>query len=374
MAGLYLHIPFCKQACFYCDFHFSTDRYHIDEVIASMQQEMELRSGFITGPVETIYFGGGTPSLIPGQLLEALMQTVRSNFRVADNPEVTLEANPDDLSPRKLDELRRAGINRLSIGVQSFRDDLLRYLNRAHSADAARQSLADSRAAGFQNISIDLIYALPGLASESWRQTMMEALAFQPEHISAYALTIEDRTVFGHWQKKGRLKAVSEEEAADQFEMMQEVFASGGYEHYEISNFARPGFYSRHNTSYWLQEPYLGIGPSAHSYDGTQRVVNIRSNAGYTKAVAMGTPEAETELLTHENKINEYILTRLRTRWGCDLRNLRDTYSDELLDRCGSVIRSHLEHGVLTLSGDILQLTKKGMLVADRVAEDLMKG
>lgn len=374
MAGLYLHIPFCKQACYYCDFHFSTDKRHIDEVISAMQHELELQKDFLSAPLETIYFGGGTPSVLGNEHLEALLRTARDLFPVAADPEITLEANPDDLFPAKLEQLRGLGINRLSIGVQSFRDDILQYLNRAHGAEAARRCLRESRAAGFQNISLDLIYAIPGLDTAMWMDTLKEALSFQPEHISLYSLTIEDRTVFGNRKKKGKLHAVEEELAARQFEVMQEVLMAEGYEHYEISNFARPGFYSRHNTSYWFQEPYLGIGPGAHSFEGSRRLNNIRNNALYAKSLAEAKLPAEVEWLSPENKINEYIITRLRTQWGCNLRTLRDQWQDDLLARRGPLIERYREGGLLTLSGDVLRLTRKGMLLADRLTEDLMKG
>jgi oxygen-independent coproporphyrinogen-3 oxidase len=312
--------------------------------------------------------------LLPARLLQALMSAIRSNFNLVSSPEITLEANPDDLSQGNLDKLREAGINRLSIGVQSFQDNLLNYLHRAHSAEVARRCLIYSREAGFQNISLDLIYAIPGLDAEMWKATLLEALSFRPEHISAYALTIEDRTVFGNWKKKGKLRSVSDDEAAVQFEIMQEVLGSAGYEQYEISNFALTGFQSRHNTSYWLQKPYLGIGPSAHSFDGKRRIINVRSNAGYAKAIAAGAPEAEIEELTEENKANEYILTRLRTKWGCDMHTLRDTLGYDLLAGRGVTIQRYQELGLLDVSDNILLLTKKGMLLADRITEDLMKG
>jgi oxygen-independent coproporphyrinogen III oxidase len=372
MAGLYLHIPFCKQACFYCDFHFSTDKHHVGEMAEAMLREMELRKDFLTEPLETIYFGGGTPSLLPEGLLQSLLRKTSTLFQVAAQPEITLEANPDDLTSHKLEALRSAGINRLSIGIQSFRPDLLRYLNRAHDADMARRSLTASRAAGFKNISLDLMYALPGLTPGMWMETLTEALSFQPQHISAYGLTVENRTVFGNWLKKGKLQAVEEDVAAQQFEMLQDVLTTGGYEHYEISNFALPGFRSQHNSSYWLQKPYLGIGPSAHSYDGQRRFINVSSNALYTRALTEGRLPAEVEKLSTANKVNEFILTRLRTAWGCDLGTLRSEFHDDLRARCRPALERYLEQGLVTVSGDVLRLTKKGKLVADSVIEGLI--
>jgi len=371
MAGLYLHIPFCKQACHYCDFHFSTDRQHLETVLSAMRKELLLQRDFLNEPLETIYLGGGTPSLLPNDKLEALLSEIRKHYPLSGAPEITLEANPDDLSPGKLAELHKVGVNRLSIGVQSFEEGILRYLNRAHGPEAAHACLRESRAAGFTNISLDLIYAIPGLSLSQWKETLEQALSYLPEHISSYALTIEDRTVLGHWQKKGKLRVVDEELAAQQFEMMQRMLEEAGYEHYEISNFARPGFYSRHNTSYWLQRPYLGIGPSAHSYDGLRRLINVRNNAAYTRSIEAGKLPHELEWLTPENKINEYILTRLRTKWGCDLDALREL-GDDLMTRCGVLLKRYDAQGLITVSNGTVLLTKRGMLLADQLTEDLM--
>lgn len=374
MAGLYFHIPFCKQACYYCDFHFSTDIHHRDELLLAMVKEMELRRNFLAEPVETLYFGGGTPSLLPDEMLKELLQRTRALFSVKEGAEITLEANPDDLSLNKLKALRSAGINRLSIGIQSFHPDILRYLHRVHDAEAARRCLQESREAGFQNLSLDLIYAIPGQDLALWEETLKEALAFRPAHLSAYALTIEEKTVFGNWKKRGKLRAVSEDLAARQFERLQEILADQGYEHYEISNASLPGCHALHNSNYWLQRPYLGIGPSAHSYDGSRRIINIQNNALYVKALADDRMAAETETLTSENKINEYILTRLRTRWGCDMKLLQEELGDDLRARCGTVIRRYQEQGLLETSGPVLTLTRKGMLLADEVTEDLLLG
>ncbi len=372
MAGIYLHIPFCKQACHYCDFHFSTDSRGSEEMVSAMVRELDLRKDFLSGPVQTIYWGGGTPSLLPAELLERLMGNIREQFKVAPDAEVTLEANPDDLDPAKLRQLRLAGINRLSLGIQSFSDELLRFLNRAHDADSARRCISLSRDAGFSNLSVDLIYGITGLDPELWRGTLEEIMQHKPEHLSAYALTIEERTVFGSRLKKGQLNPPDEADVAGQFETMVGVLEENGYEHYEISNFSLPGFHSRHNSNYWKQVPYLGIGPSAHSYDGMRRFMNIRNNARYVRSLADGILPMETEVLTRENKVNEYILTRIRTSWGCDLRELRDVLADDLLTRCAGVLDRYERLGLLVLSGDVLRLTGKGKLLADRITEDLM--
>ena len=372
MPGIYFHIPFCKQACHYCDFHFSTDRRGHEEMVTAMVHELELQQSFLSGPVETVYFGGGTPSILTSDQLGKVIETARSRFDILPDAEITLEANPDDLSRNKLQELRHLGVNRLSIGIQSFRNEVLAFLHRAHNAESAIRCLDESREAGFSNISLDLIYGIPGLGLNEWEATLQEALRFQPAHLSMYALTIEERTVFGNWAKRRKLIPTEEETVARQFELMQDVLEGAGYDHYEISNFCLPGRHSRHNSSYWLQQAYLGIGPSAHSYDGTRRYSNISNNARYVKAIGQNQIPAETELLSRENKINEYILTRLRTRWGCDLDWLRRELQDDLLIRHGERIAKYVDMGLLTIQDNVLQLSRKGRLLADQITEDLL--
>lgn len=372
MAGLYIHIPFCKQACYYCDFHFSTDTKGQNEMVGALIQEIALQKAFLTSPLRSIYFGGGTPSLIHTKNLERILAAVRSTFFVASNAEITLEANPDDLSPERLRDLRTLGIHRLSIGIQSFNDNILKYLHRVHDAASAHQCLNDSAEAGFDNISLDLIYAIPGLGLDEWLRTLNQALHYRPNHLSSYALTIEDKTVFGNWWKKGRFSVVGEESAAQQFESLQFTMENAGYEHYEISNFCRPGFHSRHNSSYWMQDHYLGIGPSAHSYDGGRRFFNIRNNALYMKSISEGRIPASIEVLTPQDQINEYILTRLRTQWGCDLQVLDKELGDDLLARCGSYITRQQDLGFLYIDDGVLKLTRKGKLLADQITQDLM--
>lgn len=372
MPGIYFHIPFCKQACHYCDFHFSTDRRGHEEMVTAMVHELELQQSFLSGPVETVYFGGGTPSILTSNQLGKVIETARSRFDILPDAEITLEANPDDLSRNKLQELRHLGVNRLSIGIQSFRNEVLAFLHRAHNAESAIRCLDESREAGFSNISLDLIYGIPGLGLNEWEATLQEALRFQPAHLSMYALTIEERTVFGNWAKRRKLIPTEEETVARQFELMQDVLEGAGYDHYEISNFCLPGRHSRHNSSYWLQQAYLGIGPSAHSYDGTRRYSNISNNARYVKAIGQNQIPAETELLSRENKINEYILTRLRTRWGCDLDWLRRELQDDLLIRHGERIAKYVDMGLLTIQDNVLQLSRKGRLLADQITEDLL--
>ena len=372
MAGLYLHIPFCKQACYYCDFHFSTDNRSRRELIKAMVLELDLQKDYLDEPLRTLYLGGGTPSLLLADEMDLLLSAVRTQYKLAPGAEITLEANPDDLSKEKLRDLRMAGVNRLSVGVQSFDDSLLKFLHRGHDALAARQSLDDVRSAGFNNFSIDLIYGIPGLSEKVWEETLQEALRYGPEHISSYALTIEERTVFGHMNKKGKLHPMEEESTARQFEMLMDVMAAAGYEHYEISNFCKPGYYSRHNSSYWMQSAYLGIGPSAHSYNRISRQFNVRNNAMYMRSIDKGVIPFEKEVLTRENKINEYILTTLRTQWGCDLNYLKEEFADDLPQRQERYVAQLQSQSLVTIQEGIMKLTRQGKLLADKIAEDLM--
>ena len=371
MAGLYIHIPFCKQACYYCDFHFSTSQDLKADLIGALCAELEMQRKYLENePLETIYFGGGTPSLLSKHDLEDLFMAIHKNFAV-NSPEVTLEANPDDLSEENLAMLKNVGINRLSIGVQSFDDGILKFLNRAHSSADALGCLDLARHAGFDNISIDLIYAIPGQDNNLWKQNMERAIALSPEHISAYSLTIEDKTVFGQQQKKGISPTEPDEVAASLMEMLMEVSGNAGYEQYEISNFCKPGFYSRHNSSYWQQKKYLGIGPSAHSYNGESRQYNISNNPRYIQSIAQGKIPRQVEVLSRANRINEYLFTTLRTVWGCNLNYLRRNLDYDLLKEKYQAIALLEKLELVLRQSDILLLTKKGKLLADRIASDL---
>jgi oxygen-independent coproporphyrinogen-3 oxidase len=372
VAGIYIHIPFCKQACFYCDFHFSTDFRHQDEMVHAMIKEISMQKDFLHEPVQTLYLGGGTPSTLTETHMAHLLDAIHRTFVLDPSVEVTLEGNPDDLTPAKLRHLKALGFNRLSIGIQSFDDIMLRYLNRAHDAHAGHQCLQAAMDIGFTNFSLDLIYAIPGLGIDQWEETLAQAIRYRPTHLSSYMLTIEEKTVFGNWKKKGTLTMVDEEMAAKQFELLQSAMESAGYQHYEISNFCKPGFHSRHNSSYWMQTPYLGIGPSAHSYDGNIRYFNVRNNAGYVRSIGEGSIPSESEVLTSQNKINEYILTRLRTIWGCDLNHLKRDLGDNLIDRRGAYIEDQINAGFLLLEDGVLRLTRRGKLLADKITEDLM--
>lgn len=373
MAGIYIHIPFCKQACHYCDFHFSTVLKSKDEVVAAIIRETELQKDYLKGQdVATLYFGGGTPSLLSWHDLDKILNTVGKHFRLSDRAEVTLEANPDDLTPEKLGQLRKLGINRLSIGIQTFNDEYLQYLNRAHDASMAISCIENARKAQFENISIDLIYGIKDDTHEVLTHDLKTAVSLTPEHISAYCLTIEPKTAFGNWLKKKRITQVSEDFAAEEFELLLSTLEANGYEQYEISNFAKPPFYSQHNSSYWRHIPYLGLGPSAHSFNGHSRQFNLGQNAAYVKSISNGVVPCQIETLSAKNLANELIMTGLRTKWGCDLSHIRLKYGFDLNALFASLLQAYTRRGLMYVENDTLLLTKKGKLLADEISENLM--
>ncbi len=374
MAGVYFHIPFCKQACHYCDFHFSTNLGVKDQMLEMMLRELKMRDGYLTEEVETIYFGGGTPSLLSPAEIDKLLQAVSKTFHVNANAELTLETNPDDMTFGKLVDFRALGVNRLSIGIQSFEDDVLRFMNRAHSSESAHQSISDARKAGFQNISVDIMYAIPRLSGARWRSQVEQVIDYQPEHISAYSLTIEDRTAFGNWLAKGKLLPVGDNETIEQLNLLLEKLDTAGYERYEVSNFARPGYYSRHNTSYWKGVPYLGIGPGAHSFDRVSRQYNVRNNHLYIREIARGNIPATVEVLTVEEKINDYILTTLRTTWGMNLEKVKLDFGYDLLEHKRNYLQTLIANKLAKLDGRQLVLTTEGLALADKISADLFAG
>lgn len=372
MAGLYLHIPFCKQACHYCDFHFSTNQEKKSEMIHAFVREIELQKDYLNGEViNTIYFGGGTPSLLSPEELRLLMDAIRKYFSVSSSSEITLEANPDDLTKEKLHQLKESGINRLSIGIQSFDDDVLQFLNRVHDSKAAANCVELARTAGFDNISIDLIYAIPKQDHQAWAKNIERALGLKPSHISSYSLTIEEKTAFGRWAASGKLKVMDDEFAATQLILLVDKLAEKGFEQYEVSNFALPGFQSLHNSSYWRQQKYLGIGPSAHSYNGVSRQFNISNNHLYLKSIEKNSVPATIEVLTQAEMINDYLLTTLRTSWGANLITLKEKFNFNLMAEHESYIKSLAAKGLAQIENEMLILTKAGKLFADKIASDL---
>lgn len=370
MAGIYLHVPFCKQACHYCDFHFSTNTRHREAMVHALANELVLQRNYLAGEtVQTIYLGGGTPSLLTPGELEQLLSTIYQHYPVAAKPEITLEANPDDLNLAKLKELRGVGINRLSIGIQSFHEPHLRYLNRAHRADETIRCVQQAQDAGFDNLSIDLIYAIPAEDHGIWERDLAQALALQPQHISSYCLTIEEKTVFGRWQQQGKLRAVSDAFAAEQFEMLVATLTAAGFDPYEVSNFCQPGYYAKHNTSYWQNQKYLGIGPSAHSYDGKSRQHNVAHNVKYRQALSEGAVPFEREVLSRYDQINERVMTGLRTKWGCDLAALKDHFQHDLYREHAAYIDQLIREGKAVMKENQFILTNSGKLMADGIAE-----
>ena len=376
MAGLYLHIPFCKQACHYCDFHFSTSLGLKTRLVEAIVREITLRRDYL-GPnatLDTIYFGGGTPSLLTADELAQIFAAIHHHFAVAPQAEITLEANPDDLSATKLRELRAAGINRLSIGLQSFYEPHLRLMNRAHTAEESNTAVRRAQDAGFGNISIDLIYGVPAPGHHIWEADLANALALSVSHVSAYALTIEPGTAFGHRLQKGTFVAAPDEFVATQFETLLAAMRAHGYEQYEINSFCQPGRESRHNGNYWHGVPYLGLGPSAHSYDGQNRQFTLANNPQYVAAVLeRGEVPVTVDYLTATDRANEYLLTALRTARGCDLAHLRVHHTVDLLATRAPYLAELQANGWATVQNEVLTLTDAGKLLADHITLELFR-
>ncbi len=341
----------------------------MDQMVECLIKEIDIQKNYLSEPVETIYFGGGTPSLLSSFQISNLLDKVKKEFNVILDAEITLEANPDDISEEKLLEFKEAGINRLSIGVQSFDSDVLQFLNRAHNDKQATNSIELSQRAGFDNISIDLIYGIPNRSHIQWKEDLKKLISFDPAHISAYCLTIEPKTAFGNWLKKGKLKPVEDDYSAEQFEIMLDLLEKAGYEQYEVSNFSRPSYYSKHNTAYWQQKSYLGIGPSAHSYNLQSRQYNVLNNQKYMVAIGNSEIPSSLEKLTPEDQINDYLLTTLRTKWGSDIAVLQKM--GYLIDQ--QYIQELIHAGNAVVSDNHLILTKKGRLLADQISSDLFK-
>jgi oxygen-independent coproporphyrinogen-3 oxidase len=371
MAGIYIHIPFCKQKCSYCDFHFSTTfQSYRERMIECMVKELQTRKESLQNePIQTIYFGGGTPSLLNENELVALLKTIYTHFTVVDFPEITLEANPDDIHKEQAEMWVRSGINRLSIGLQSFNPSVMKWMNRAHTVEQSKECIPIAQQAGIKNISIDLIYGLPDLTLSEWENEIDTALQLGIQHISAYCLTIEEKTALASWVKSKKINKPSNENQALQFELLQNKLKQAGFDHYEISNFGLPDFYSKHNSSYWKGELYLGIGPSAHSFDGKYRSWNIANNTLYMKGIESNQPDYDFELLTPENRFNELLLVGLRTRWGVDIHQLSQILP--LSDDFQSTLSEFISKGWVSQNETHIYLTDVGKSWADKIAEDL---
>ena len=372
-AGIYIHIPFCKQACHYCNYHFSTSLKKKEELINALTKELELRKDeFKNTIVETIYFGGGTPSLLTSAELQFLIDSVYKNFTVSDHPEITLEANPDDLTKDRIIELSKSPINRLSIGIQSFFESDLKLMNRAHNAEEAKSCLEEATKY-FDNISLDLIYGVPGASNTQWIENIEMALGYNVSHISCYALTVEPKTALASFIKKGIIDNVDDEQARDQFYILKDKLEASGFVHYEFSNFGKEGYFSRNNSAYWEGKSYLGIGPSAHSFNGKQRGWNVSNNSKYIKAIQQNELPIEIENLTLTDQYNEYIMTSLRTIWGVSFAKVENDFGtvfrDYLIEQSEVFINQHL----LYIEGQYIRVTREGQFLNDGIASELFK-
>ena len=373
MAGIYIHIPFCKKACFYCDFHFSVSFNSKADIIASISLETKRRREFFEKEevIETIYFGGGTPSVLTMSEIDEVLGTVYETFNVLPTAEITFECNPDDLSMEYLKMLKLVGINRLSIGIQSFNEDHLVWMNRSHKASQSLQCVNDAASVGFNDITIDLIYGVPQLGNEDWRDTVRQALALPINHLSAYSLTMEENTPYKKLVQQKKYKQPDEDQSSVHYEILIEEINAAKWEHYEVSNFCKEGNVSRHNTGYWQQKKYLGIGPSAHSFDLENRSWNVSSNAQYLERIAGNKKTFETEELTMQDRLNETLLTGLRAKWGVNLVALKEDYAYDILTLFKEEIGYWQSTQWAELDGDVLRLTDKGLLFADYIASEL---
>jgi oxygen-independent coproporphyrinogen-3 oxidase len=371
MQGLYFHIPFCKQACLYCDFHFSTLLKNKPQLVNAICTELSLRKEYLQPNIyNTIYFGGGTPSLLTKDELTQIFDEIGKNFRMKENAEITIECNPDDLTEEKLSELKSAGINRLSVGLQSFDDAELKWMNRAHNAKESEECIKRAQDKGFDNITIDLIYGSKFQTPKSWELTLQKAIELNVQHISAYNLTVEEKTALGNAVNKGIELATDDEKSSEEFLFMIDFLEANGFEHYEISNFAKEGFESKHNSNYWKGHHYLGIGPSAHSFNGLTRQWNISNNNVYVKEVNANGSYFETELLSTQNRFNEYVLTGLRTKWGCDVKMIEKLFGEKYLNHFKTEIEKYIPEFAIS-NEQIFTLTKKGRLFADKIAMEM---
>ena len=374
MAAIYFHVPFCKQACHYCNFHFSTSLKHKNSVLNAMLSELKLRKAELpeTEKINSIYFGGGTPSLLSSAEVSVLINEVKRNFNVAVDAEITLEMNPDDDRPNYLEELKTIDVNRLSVGIQSFHEEELKLMNRAHNAQEAFDVL--NRIQGlYDNFSLDLIFGLPNSTPESWQKNIEYALQFNPTHISSYLLTVEPKTVLNHQIDNKHIEVLGEEDVLTQFNFLVDRLQAKGYDHYELSSFGKPGFRSVNNTAYWSEKPYLGIGPSAHSFNGETRSWNISNNAQYLKGISVGKPMIEREKLSVADRYNEYIMIGLRMQKGISLDYIEEKFGSDYKTLLKKGAQSQIACQVLYWDGDSLKVSRNAMMLVDGIASDLFK-
>lgn len=378
MSGIYIHIPFCKQACHYCDFHFSTSMKKKDEMVLALVKEIQMRQSELLDCarsdkdeiVETIYFGGGTPSTLQIADLRLQIDSIYENYNVSENPEITLEANPDDLSEEYLIALSKIGINRLSIGIQSFFEDDLQLMNRAHNSAEAKRCL-EIATQYFDNISLDLIYGIPGMSNEKWKQNIETALSFGIPHISSYALTVEPKTALNKLIQTGKIAKPKDEVAEAHFQILVETLEANDFIHYELSNFGKENYFSKNNSAYWLGKKYIGIGPSAHSYDGISRSWNVSNNSIYLKSLEENKLPNEIEVLSKTDRYNEYVMTGLRTIWGISLERIKNEFGNDYLDYLQKQSQKFIKDDLLFIENQILKPTSKGKFLTDGIASDL---
>lgn len=374
MAGIYIHVPFCKTRCIYCDFYTRTDMSPKYDYVSALCEEIKLRKNYIGDEdVKTVYFGGGTPSQLSESDFLRIFETLHHEFRIAPDAEITMEANPDDLSPQYLATLKeKLPFNRLSIGIQSFDDEELKFLKRRHSADKAKEAVRICQSLGYDNISIDLMYGLPNQTMQIWERNLEEAIALDVQHISSYHLIYEQGTRLYRLFKMGDVNPVDEDLSVDMFSRMIEKLTAVGFDHYEISNFARHGLYSKHNSSYWLGKKYLGLGPAAHSYDGQNRSWNVASISKYIEGIRAENLNLEIEVLDENTRYNDFILTGMRTKWGVNLSELESLFGTKMKVFCLKNARKYLDQGFLTEKDNILKLTRQGIFISDGIMSDLM--
>lgn len=373
LAGIYIHIPFCKSKCAYCDFYSQTDRRPVSDYVKALCLELRLRRGYLRNePVETIYFGGGTPGLLVAADLNRILSEIYGLFPVIPDPEITLEANPDDLTPEYVAGLKTLPVNRVSIGIQSFDDGELQFLNRRHTADKAVKAVENCRQAGFGNISIDLMYGLPGQTVEAWEKTLDRAVQLNIQHISSYHLIYEIGTPLYQKLESGKITPAEEDTSIKMFDLLIDRLTSNGFIHYEISNFAKPGYISRHNSSYWKNIDYLGIGASAHSYRKTSRDYNVSDTEQYIRSIFTGKLPATSEPIDRNTAYNDYIITSLRTVWGISAEKIKSEFGVEKEKYCLEQARKYLSGNLLTYNDDTLKLTRKGLFVSDGIMADLL--
>lgn len=373
MAGIYIHIPFCRQKCYYCDFYKTVNISQKQQFIAALLNEAKLRKNYLRSEnIETIYFGGGTPSVLQLSELEAILQMLSENYSIHKNAEITFEANPDDLTNDYLLNLKTLGINRLSLGIQAFQDRHLKKMNRRHNIAQAVEVVKNAAQTGFDNISVDLIYGIPDLTQAEWKDSLKQVFQLPVQHLSAYHLTYHEGTPFYTWLKKGTLKELSEEESVQQFNTLIEMAEKAGFEQYEISNFARDEMYSKHNSAYWFGKKYLGLGPSAHSYDLHKRRWNIARVESYVHRLENGEAYFEEEQLGKKEHYNEFILTRIRTKWGVDTSLLNERYGTEYFEYFLARIDKYKENGTIIHNNNKVTLARHGLLVSDEIMSELM--